>query len=301
MKDIFISHSTEEAPVAIALKQLLRRIFGREIEVFVSSDFRSLESGKGRYESIIRALGESKAVVALLSQHSEFRPWVLFEFGLAVGSQKLVVPFTFRGLDKNDVGEPYANALVRDLHNKNDFSAAMDELSAVLEQTPNSIDVDFEMEALREAENSIKTTAFHLVPHLGADHWLTFQLEGTIHRPLEVLQAWTAIPEDLWNSGSILPFGLSAVAKDYPLFDMVRYIRLTQHSGKIATGIDITSDFKMLPETLTSGMLPLDLRQLRFLIQGNRSGEDIIHFGINTKSGDFESKVSVNELTNKNT
>jgi hypothetical protein len=52
----FISHISEEKPVALVLQKYLKLAFGADFRVFVSSDSKSIGGGKPWFDYIIRHL-----------------------------------------------------------------------------------------------------------------------------------------------------------------------------------------------------------------------------------------------------
>lgn len=78
---IFISHYGPEKDLAIALKRLVERSFLDMVEVFVSSDPKSLPMGDKWLESITRALKKCCVELIIASPESVRRPWINFEAG----------------------------------------------------------------------------------------------------------------------------------------------------------------------------------------------------------------------------
>ena len=86
----FISHITEERPIAQVLQRYIKLAFSESFPVFVSSDGKSIEGGEKWYNHIIHSLRKSEVVLVLLSQESRGRPWINFEAGVGEGSESLV-------------------------------------------------------------------------------------------------------------------------------------------------------------------------------------------------------------------
>ncbi len=85
---VFISHDTRDAEYAEAFGNLLTDASGGVLKSFRSSDRKGtegIEFGAEWYPSVMAALNESTDVVALLTQHSINRPWILYEAGVAKG------------------------------------------------------------------------------------------------------------------------------------------------------------------------------------------------------------------------
>lgn len=85
---VFISHDTRDADIAEAFSNLLTDASGGVLQSFRSSDRKGtagIEFGAEWYSSIMSKLNEATEVVALLTQHSLDRPWILYEAGVARG------------------------------------------------------------------------------------------------------------------------------------------------------------------------------------------------------------------------
>jgi len=85
---VFISHDSRDAGLAEAFSKLLSSVSCGVLKSFRSSDHRTtqgIEYGVEWYPAIITKLAEAGDVVALLTQRSLERPWILFECGIARG------------------------------------------------------------------------------------------------------------------------------------------------------------------------------------------------------------------------
>lgn len=85
---VFISHDGRDADLAEAFGNLLTDVSGGILKPFCSSDrkgTRGIEFGEEWFKTIMTKLGEATDVVALLTQHSIDRPWILYETGVAKG------------------------------------------------------------------------------------------------------------------------------------------------------------------------------------------------------------------------
>jgi len=60
-KDIFISHITEESPIALVLQKYIQESFENQFDVFVSSDRKSITGGETWSEYIRANLKQAKA------------------------------------------------------------------------------------------------------------------------------------------------------------------------------------------------------------------------------------------------
>jgi hypothetical protein len=85
---VFISHDNRDADLAEMFGNLLTDVSGGILKPFCSSDrkgTRGIEFGEEWFKAIMVKLNEATDVVALLTQHSLDRPWILYEAGVAKG------------------------------------------------------------------------------------------------------------------------------------------------------------------------------------------------------------------------
>ena len=78
---IFISHITEEATLALTLKEWIESTFLGEISVFVSTGPEDITAGNQWFNTIENALDDTKVLLVLCSKESIVRPWINFEAG----------------------------------------------------------------------------------------------------------------------------------------------------------------------------------------------------------------------------
>jgi hypothetical protein len=102
----FVSHISEEAPIAATLKEAIERDFLGNLAVFVSSDGASIAAGEEWLKSIKAALEKARLVVALCSPASVRRPWINFEIGAAWGLECPIIPLCHAGLTTRDLPMP---------------------------------------------------------------------------------------------------------------------------------------------------------------------------------------------------
>lgn len=85
---IFVSHDHRDAKLAEAFANLLTDASGGFLKSFRSSDRKGgagIEFGREWYGEIMDKINDATDVVALLTQHSIDRPWILCEAGVAKG------------------------------------------------------------------------------------------------------------------------------------------------------------------------------------------------------------------------
>jgi hypothetical protein len=91
---VFISHDTRDADIAEAFANLLSDVSAGTLKSFRSSDRKGsggIEFGAEWYGTIMNKLGDATDVVALLTQRSVDRPWILYEAGVAKGKLNATV------------------------------------------------------------------------------------------------------------------------------------------------------------------------------------------------------------------
>jgi hypothetical protein len=85
---VFISHDSRDADLSEAFANLLSDVSAGTLKSFRSSDKKGtsgIEFGTEWYKAIMLQLGDATDVVALLTQRSIDRPWILYEAGVAKG------------------------------------------------------------------------------------------------------------------------------------------------------------------------------------------------------------------------
>lgn len=91
---MFISHDSRDGEIAEAFGNLLSDVSAGTLKSFRSSDKKGgsgIEFGAEWYGTIMGKLSEATDVVALLTQRSIDRPWILYEAGVAKGKLNATV------------------------------------------------------------------------------------------------------------------------------------------------------------------------------------------------------------------
>jgi hypothetical protein len=105
---IFISHISEEAELALILKENLLADFNHQVDIFVSSDLEQIAAGDDWLTSIRDALEVAGLDLILCSRLSITRAWVNFEVGAAWLKKIPIVPICHSGLQVGDLPVPYS-------------------------------------------------------------------------------------------------------------------------------------------------------------------------------------------------
>lgn len=103
---VFISHISEEKEIALALKELLNSSFLEMLDVFVSSDFESVNLGQKWLDDITTALKECGVEIIICSPVSVERQWINFEAGAGWIRDIPVIPLCHSGIEPNELPIP---------------------------------------------------------------------------------------------------------------------------------------------------------------------------------------------------
>jgi hypothetical protein len=197
---VFISHITDEAPIAEALKVYLKRCFGESFPVFVSSDYYSIATGEEWYRAILNAVTQASVVIVLLSRYSIDRRWINFEAGLARGANVRVLPLTIRGLEPGEIGLPLSHLHVRALVHELALDGVV---HAITEATGSPL---LAMEAAAgfiaqieqiEATLPVKNILFEPVLQCSANSTplLRFRLSNSGNRDVDLIEVEVRVPK----------------------------------------------------------------------------------------------------------
>jgi hypothetical protein len=196
---VFISHITDEAPVADALKVYLRKCFGNDFPVFVSSDYESIATGEEWFRAIESGLRKAQVVVVLLSRNAVDRRWINFESGLARGAGVRLLPLTISGLSPGDVGLPLAQFHVRTLDDVVALEGVVHTIAEELGLRPGVLPraTPF-IEQLKRIQATLPMKSIQLEPVLQGvpEHaTLRFRLSNTGNRDVELIEIEVRIPK----------------------------------------------------------------------------------------------------------
>ncbi len=103
---LFISHISEEKEAASLLKDFFEHAFLGAIEVFVSSNEKSITYGARWLDRITNALQSCDTMLVLCSAKSVQRPWINFETGFGSARGVEVIPVCYAGQDKGQLPAP---------------------------------------------------------------------------------------------------------------------------------------------------------------------------------------------------
>jgi hypothetical protein len=189
--NLFISHITEEKPVAQVLQKYLKLAFGGEMPVFCSSDGKSIGGGKPWYNHIIDNLRLSEVVLVLMSQESKGRQWINFEAGFGVGMDCLVLPVAIKQMSVGQVAWPLAGLQARSI---DDIAFILDDIATRFGLVPTIIDGKAFREEMEEAEASLIYKSLTVEPVAIADS-LWFDIANVGNVDLELLMFEAHFPQ----------------------------------------------------------------------------------------------------------
>lgn len=193
---VFISHISEEHPVAVRMQQLIGEALSGTLPVFVSSDRKSIESGDPWYDSILGGIRKSQAIVLLLSPASIGRPWINFEAGIGIGQDSQVIPVVWRGLSKGDIGLPLGRLHARELRDEGDLTALLQSLATICGTLFNPSTVSAFLQELPALDNSIPRLGVSATP-LRDGRRIRLKIQNTGTRPVELVEAELLVSEAL--------------------------------------------------------------------------------------------------------
>jgi hypothetical protein len=120
MYKIFVSHYSEEKPIAQAVHDLLEVTYSGFADVFISSD---IAPGTDWLRDIKESLNGSDEVLSIFTYKSADRPWINIETGYGVMAEKVVTPVLFAGYTKADLPIIYHLRQAVDSRLENDVAA----------------------------------------------------------------------------------------------------------------------------------------------------------------------------------
>ncbi|MBX3575597.1 MAG: toll/interleukin-1 receptor domain-containing protein [Rhizobiaceae bacterium] len=106
-KQIFISHTKQEAAIALILKRFIDTQFAENVGTFVSAT--DIAGGVQWLRAVEAALRGADLVIVLCSPRSVRKPWVLFEAGGAWARERPLLPICHSGLAVSDLISPLSS------------------------------------------------------------------------------------------------------------------------------------------------------------------------------------------------
>lgn len=133
---IFISHIHGEEGTANAIENVLRVALLGSVNIFNSSNRRSLDPGDPFRDKIIETLRASECTLVVASPDSVSSPWVNFEAGGAWVSGRRVIPCCVKGMKPTSLPVPLS-------HLQGVYLDTIDGLTALLKQVAQIAGLDY--------------------------------------------------------------------------------------------------------------------------------------------------------------
>lgn len=274
---IFISHISDESKVAIVIKSLLVESFGDRVDVFVSSDYESIQSGEAWYQKIVDSIKSSDTLIVLLSRQSINHPWLFFEPGVSIGAAKTIIPIVIRNLKKNDVPLPLSALHLRNIHDSQDVEAITNELASKLNLSLSRVDYQNFVQNIQKEEKDLPYKGLYIKPFAEKQtnsFIIRFQIinSGTID--MDLLAVEVGAPEALllqnWGRPSKVS-GLFDIKNE--IIGGIQYMqwRHCVYDGPIAPGYGFP---ERLPTCISPSLSPLTLSALRFPLKKDLTEEE---------------------------
>jgi hypothetical protein len=200
---VFISHITQEKPVALVLQKYIKRSFGSSFRVFVSSDAKSIGGGTPWFNHIIENLRLSRCYLVLVSQESKRREWINFEagFGYGCGSVNgLVIPVAVKRFPLSQLSYPMAGIQGRAVEN---IGLLLEEIGNYLGNSPEPIDTTAYLKELAEAEARLVYKSLVVTPVLDDGRVLRFDIQNVGNVDLELLMLEAIVPVQMILPGTV--------------------------------------------------------------------------------------------------
>lgn len=103
---VFISHVSQEGPLAAVLKHWIESAFLGQVDVFVSSEISDISAGDQWFHEIESALADTKVVIVICSSVSVQELWISFEAGAGWIKGVPVLPICHSGMTKGSLPTP---------------------------------------------------------------------------------------------------------------------------------------------------------------------------------------------------
>jgi len=151
-KRVFISHISSEAQLSQHLKQRIERDFLGLVDIFVSSDQKSIQAGSKWLEEVDKALRSADLQIVMCSKESVGRPWVNFEAGAVWLRGIPVIPFCHSGLHLSDLPVPLSMLQGIECSQPEGLQKLYDAIAKKLKVNPPAVDFNAVAHDLGEIE-----------------------------------------------------------------------------------------------------------------------------------------------------
>lgn len=203
---IFLSHISDERPLALRLKTFLEKSLVPAVPIFVSSDYESIQSGEDWYQAILAGIRRSEVVVSILSPESIERRWINFEAGIGIGQYSRVIPVVWRGLQKGVIGLPLGQLQARELAYERGMNALLATIGTICHCEANEeFTADF-IKDLSVIDAATPSTGLEAIAYRQQGRIVTLVIRNTGTRPLEMIDAELLVSEELSQGAAFHAF-----------------------------------------------------------------------------------------------
>ena len=151
-KRIFISHISNENQLAQNLKQRIGTDFLGLVDIFVSSDQKTIQAGSKWLEEVEKGLKRADLQIIMCSKESVGRPWVNFEAGAVWLRDIPVIPVCHSGMHLGDLPVPLSMLEGVECSNPEGIKKLYDAIATLLKVNPPAIDFNAAARDLSELE-----------------------------------------------------------------------------------------------------------------------------------------------------
>jgi hypothetical protein len=157
---VFLSHITQDAFISNALEEFVRTTLLGGVELFNTSNSRSLTPGVEWRDRIIDSLRDCAAALVVATPESVTAPWINFESGGAWVAKKQVIPCCADGMKKSSLPAPLSHLQALEIDDPDDLKRLIQFLAneAGLD-SPTNVDYIAAAELLRESWSSSRPVA----------------------------------------------------------------------------------------------------------------------------------------------
>lgn len=151
---IFISHATEDAEIASALKKFLNDAFNG-ISIFVSSR-NGIDIGEDPFDRIHAELEKAEILISLLSRNSYDKKWIHTEF-FQVGKKDItLIPLFFDGLEVSELPSLITRVQVKNACDERELLNAMSSIGKKINSHIRDASLSDLLQAFSNFNSSVK-------------------------------------------------------------------------------------------------------------------------------------------------
>lgn len=135
---IFISHASEDAEIANAIESVIRDRHGDAVNVFNTSDGKTLHPGCHWKQEITTAVKDSVLMLVILTENSNQKPWIYWESGGAFHQEINVIPLLGPELSVSELQVLFPDLQTIRLLSKEGLQGLMSRIDTLCRRLQNS-------------------------------------------------------------------------------------------------------------------------------------------------------------------